>query len=117
MLYGKIWGITECIFNKNNVSIHRISINKGGTCSKHYHEHKHNTFYIEKGKLKILIWQQDYALMDETTLTSGQSTSIKPGLNHQFLAIEDTIAYEIYHVELADEDIVREGCGSNGEES
>lgn len=68
-------------------------------------------FYIESGKLKILTWQKDYNLIDETTLSAGQSTNIKPGLYHQFMALEDTIAYEIYYVHLDEDDIIRDGCG------
>jgi hypothetical protein len=47
---GKIWGFTSEIFNKNNVEIHRIVINKNIRCSKHEHEHKYNvyeTYYVE----------------------------------------------------------------------
>lgn len=111
MLHGKIWGSTECIFNTNNVSIHRIFVKKGGTCSKHYHLHRYNRFFIEKGSLKILIWQKDYDLIDETILKPGESTEINPGLFHQFIALEDTIAYEIYYVSLDNSDIIREGIG------
>ena len=56
MIHGKIWGNTESIFDKNNVSVHRIQANKGYMCSKHYHLHKHNMFYVEKGMLKIEVW-------------------------------------------------------------
>ena len=112
MIYGKIWGQTECIFSKNNVSINRIVAQKGSKCSKHYHLHKFNTFFIESGSLKISVWQKDYNLIDETILVTGQSTTIKPGLYHTFEALEDTVAYEIYHIELEDNDIIRETCGS-----
>jgi mannose-6-phosphate isomerase-like protein (cupin superfamily) len=112
MIYGKIWGNTQCIFNKNNVSIHRIYINKGSKCSKHYHLHKFNTFFVESGVLKISIYQKDYPLVDETILRSGNSTVVKPGLFHMFEALEDTVAYEIYHLELDENDIIRENCGS-----
>lgn len=111
MIHGKIWGNTESIFDKNNVSVHRIQANKGYMCSKHYHLHKHNMFYVEKGMLKIEVWQNDYDLVDETIITDGQSTSVSPGLQHRFSALEDTIAFEIYFVELNNDDIIRENCG------
>ena len=111
MIHGKIWGNTECLFDKNNVSVHRIEAKKGHMCSKHYHAHKHNMFYVEKGKLKIEVWQKDYDLIDETIIADGDSTSISPGLLHRFSALEDTIAFEIYFVELNDCDIIRENCG------
>ncbi len=111
-IHGKIWGNTECLFNKNNVSIHRIEAKKGYMCSEHYHEHRYNMFYIETGILKIEVWQKDYDLIDETILLDGQSTCIPPGLKHRFSALEDTIAFEIYYVELNDQDIVRLNSGS-----
>tara|TARA_Y100000389_G_scaffold204994_1_gene261744 strand:- start:8641 stop:8991 length:351 start_codon:yes stop_codon:yes gene_type:complete len=107
MRQGKIWGNTECLFDKNNVSMHRIEVHKGYMCSRHYHLHKHNMFYVEKGKLKIEVWQKDYDLIDETIIADGQSTSVSPGLQHRFSALEDTIAFEIYFVELDNNDIIR----------
>tara|TARA_B100001778_G_scaffold334879_1_gene348563 strand:- start:6505 stop:6726 length:222 start_codon:yes stop_codon:yes gene_type:complete len=64
-------------------------------------------FYVEKGKLKIEVWQKDCDLVDETIITEGQSTSVPPGLQHRFSALEDTIAFEIYFVELDNNDIIR----------
>ena len=61
--------------------------------------------------LKIEVWQNDYDLVDETIITDGQSTSVSPGLQHRFSALEDTIAFEIYFVELDNDDIIRENCG------
>jgi quercetin dioxygenase-like cupin family protein len=115
MKYGKVWGETQPIFNKNNVAIHRISVNKGAMCSKHYHEHKYNMFFIESGQIKVEVWQKDYELVDQTILSSGESIEIKYGLYHRFVALEDTIAYEIYYVNLQDDDIYRIDCGSKND--
>lgn len=110
-IQGKIWGSTQNLFFKNNVEIHRIQTNKGGSCSKHKHEYKYNMFFVESGKLKIKVWKNDYNLIDETVLTNQQSTVVKPGEYHTFESLEDTIAYEIYWVELLENDILRENCG------
>jgi quercetin dioxygenase-like cupin family protein len=107
--YGKIWGSAQNLFFKNNVEINRIQINKNGYCSKHKHEHKYNMFFIERGKLKIKVWKNDYYLVDETILETQQSNIVNPGEYHTFEALEDTIAYEIYWTELSDQDIIREG--------
>ena len=115
MKQGKIWGDTTTLFNKNNVEFHRINIKKGGKCSKHKHEHKHNLFYIEKGSLEIKVWKNCYNLCDITILNTGEMSTINPSEFHQFTALEDTIAYEIYWVELRTDDIVRDGCGSLNE--
>lgn len=111
MKEGKVWGSTESLFNKNNVEFHRIEAKKGGYSSKHKHLHKHNAFYIEKGKLLIKVWKQDYPLVDETIIKTGEMTVVKPDDYHQFEALEDTIAYEIYWTELHSGDIIREDHG------
>ena len=110
---GKVWGETQPLFNKNNVEIHRIDINSGGYCSKHKHEFKYNCFYVEKGRLKITAWKDDYDLIDVTILESGQATTVPPGEYHTFTALDDTVCYEIYWVELSSKDIVREDHGGN----
>jgi len=112
-IQGKIWGETESIFNKNNVEIHRIEIEKGGFCSEHKHEYKYNAFFIEKGKLKVKIWKNDYDLVDETVVITGQMTTAKPKEFHSFEALEHTIAYEIYWVELDSQDIKRKNVGGS----
>lgn len=108
---GKVWGSTSTLFSKNNVEFHRIEVNNNFECSKHCHLHKFNAFYVEKGKLKIQTWKKDYPLVDETTISTGEMTIVKPGEYHKFISLEDTIAYEIYWVEIDKDDIVRETCG------
>lgn len=110
-IQGKVWGETECLFFKNNVEIHRIEVKKGGFCSNHKHEHKYNAFFVESGKLKISIDKHDYDLVDETVITAKQMSVVPPGEFHKFEALEDTVAYEIYWVELLSKDIVRKDHG------
>ena len=112
-IQGKVWGSTQPLFCKNNVEMHRIEAKKGGYCSKHKHEHKYNAFYIESGKLKITAWKNDYDLVDETIITDNQITTCPPQEYHMFEALEDTVAYEIYWVELNEKDIQRENCGGS----
>ena len=110
-IQGKVWGTTQPIFLKNNVEIHRIETNKGGYCSKNKHEHKYNAFLVEKGKLKITTWKNDYDLVDVTIVEAGQITTCTPQEYHMFEALEDSVAYEIYWVEILERDIVRENHG------
>ena len=112
-IQGKFWGSTQSLFLKNNVEIHRIEVNEGGYCSKHKHDHKYNAFFVEKGQLKIIIWKNDYDLIDETIISDKQMSVIKPQEYHKFIALEDTVAYEIYWTELDSNDIFRENCGGS----
>jgi len=111
---GKIWGTTKLLFKHCDVEIHRIEVQKNAYCSKHLHNHKYNLFFVENGKLKITIFRTDAGkiIEDCTELAIGQSTIVEPGLYHQFLAIDNTIAFEIYWQSTdIGEDIVRESLG------
>lgn len=59
------------------------------------------------------MWKNDYNLIDETVITNGEMTIVKPGEFHKFEALEDTVAYEIYWTELDQSDIIRKDCGGN----
>ncbi len=109
---GKIWGNTACIFEKNNVEIHRINAKKGGYCSVHRHDHKYNLFFVERGELEVCVYRENSnnKIEDITILKDGESTYVEPGVLHKFSANKDTIAYEIYWVEIG-EDIIRESVG------
>ena len=115
-IQGKVWGETQPLFCKNNVEIHRIEVNKGGFCSKHKHQYKYNAFFVDSGCLKITAWKNDYDLIDETLVKTGQITTCPPNEYHKFEALEDTVAYEIYWVELNEKDIIRENCGGTDED-
>jgi len=110
IVQGKVWGETSCLFSKNNVEVHRISANKGGYCSRHSHRSKWNQFYVESGELRITIYRAGKQV-DSTVLTAGMSTSVAPSEIHQFEALKDTIAYEIYWAELEAVDIDRLDVG------
>jgi quercetin dioxygenase-like cupin family protein len=110
-IQGKIWGKTQNIFKNSNFELHRIEAKKGGFSSKHQHKHKYNAFFIEEGKLKITIYETNYDLVDETIISTGEITVANPGTYHRFEALEDTICYEMYWVELDSSDIERENVG------
>ena len=112
---GKVWGNTSTIFQKNNVEMARIEINNGGYCSKHKHKYKHNMFFVEEGQLQVTIYRSDAGqiLEDVTILNKGDFTYVEPGLYHSFKSLEDTVAFEIYWVELDVNDIERESVGGN----
>jgi quercetin dioxygenase-like cupin family protein len=108
---GKIWGSTEELFKNTNCEVHRIDINKGGFCSKHKHQYKHNIFYVLQGTLLIKVWKNDYELIDTTILQTGKKTDVGPNQYHTFQALEPTIALEIYYSEPISNDIIRETVG------
>lgn len=112
-IQGKVWGKTQLIFRNGNSEVHRIEAKDGGWCSKHKHEHKHNKFFVESGELQVDVWQNDYNLVDRTILKPGESTTVPPGCYHMFTALKDSVVYEIYWVELKDDDIIRDNVGGS----
>ena len=110
---GKVWGNTSTLFSKNNVEVSRIEIKKGGYCSKHRHDYKYNLFFVEEGKLLVTIFREDAntTIEDKTILEKHDITYVEPNIFHFFEALEDTIAYEIYWVEIDKKDIIRESVG------
>jgi len=111
MKAGKIWGQTELLEANGVLEFHRIHTVAGGTCSKHKHLFKWNGFYVESGRLLIRVWKKGYDLVDETVLTDGEYTKVAPGEYHQFEAVEDTVAFELYWAEFDHDDIERETVG------
>ena len=111
MKAGKIWGQTELIHANGVLEFHRIEFKKDVAFSKHQHKHKWNGFFVESGKMLVKVWQKDYDLVDETILNAGDFTRVKPGVFHQFIGLEDGVAFELYWAEFSHDDIVRETVG------
>lgn len=111
MKQGKIWGTTELLEANGVLELHRIETHTGGVCSKHKHNHKWNGFFVEQGRLLIRVWKNNYDLVDETVLEAGDYTKVAPGEYHQFEALENTVAFEIYWAEFDHDDISRETAG------
>ncbi len=110
---GKVWGTTSKLFAKNNVEICRIQGKATGRSSTHKHTFKWSKFFVERGRLRVVVEKNDYKLTDETILAQFQSMVIAPGEYHRFEILDpDTVAYEIYWVELDAADIIRRDCGS-----
>jgi mannose-6-phosphate isomerase-like protein (cupin superfamily) len=113
MKAGKIWGKTELIHANGVLEFHRIEYKKNVACSKHRHNYKWNGFFVESGKMMVRVWQQgkQEGLIDETILNAGDFTRVKPGLFHEFIGLEDGVAFELYWAEFSHEDIERESQG------
>ena len=108
---NKIWGQTTNIFQTATAEVYRIVGTKGGYCSVHHHAHKFNKFFIERGQMTVRVWDQ-HGKVQEHILNTYDSLIIPPGVKHQFCVThDDTVAYEIYWVELHPEDITRESEG------
>lgn len=99
--WTKCWGINTELFRNNSCSLNYLVLRKGGVCSWHYHQQKHNKFFVLSGK--VLVKTEH----DETTLEPGNSLIVRPPLKHLFEALEDSKMIEIMYVEYVPEDIIR----------
>jgi len=101
---GKCWGRTRLLFAHNSTELHLIEAKPGYRCSRHYHSQKWNRFAVVSGRLAVRIFEDE---MDETIIGPGQVTDVPPGVQHEFEALEYTVAIECYWVTLDPQDIER----------
>jgi hypothetical protein len=52
-------------------------------------------------------------LVDTTILNDGEFMQVKPGEFHEFRALQETVAFELYWAEFDPADIVRESVGGS----
>lgn len=108
-IIGKVWGTTQAVFKNETCQVELLRLKKGFKCSQHKHGFKMNLFHVVSGKLRIRTLKD--GLEDETVLTAGQSTTVKPGDRHRFEVLVPSIVLEIYWVRLSCEDIMRDDTG------
>lgn len=63
---------------------------EGQRCPEHLHKNKHETFYILKGSVDMLLHGQQHIPLSE-----GDSLSVNEGTLHSFLAKADTLILEV----------------------
>ena len=93
--HNKGWGYELWIANNNLYCGKILHFNKGKKCSWHYHKIKKETFYVQKGKLKIWYgYDNDITKAKELIMVPGQKFEVAAGLKHQILGLEDTDMFE-----------------------
>jgi mannose-6-phosphate isomerase-like protein (cupin superfamily) len=126
MLKGKEWGTTEKVFESEQFSMSRITINPGHGCGMHFHRQQWNGFTVVRGSLII---EEDmgkyygdiggpYDRVDRTTLGPAESMACAPGVHHRFVneSAEPVVAVEYYwQAGRNDRDIARLTEGSVAE--
>lgn len=100
----KPWGYEKWLVNNDKYCGKILFVAKYKYCSYHYHKIKEETFYILKGKIKLLYggrkdddnnWVSSINWCNNITLSSGDSFHIPVGMPHRFIAIEDSEIIEI----------------------
>ena len=92
---SKGWGFEKWIVNCEKYCGKLLYFVKGKRCSWHYHKIKQETFYVQKGKLKIWYgYDDDIKKAKELIMVPGQKFEVPAGLKHQILGLEDTDMFE-----------------------
>lgn len=112
MIEGKLWGQTAVIARNPFMSVHRAEIDAGKCCSRHFHRHKWNGFFVERGVVAIRVEHGD--LETVTVLKAGDSTEVAPGVVHRFECSEPAVLFEFYWpAALEADDIARHDEGGD----
>ena len=108
------WGERTRVW-ENPYELHTIlSLIPGKRCSWHKHDHSYNMFYVISGELTIKTDIGPGTQRNYTTITQGQSFTVKPGVFHEFrTGDKNTTVYEIAYVKYSEHDIFREQLGGD----
>lgn len=98
MKAGKVWGETKVLLSTPHFQAHELFVYAKSRCSTHRHRTRFNAFYVLDGLLFVEVWQDDYALVDETILQAGDVLTVAAGLYHRFYTKElEARCVEIYY--------------------
>lgn len=92
--YPKGWGSEDWIVNNDMYCGKLLKLQKGKSCSMHFHKNKHETFYITKGSMYITLIDTRTADKYTLTLETGYVLSLPPLTPHKFTTLEDTEFFE-----------------------
>jgi mannose-6-phosphate isomerase-like protein (cupin superfamily) len=91
--HKKGWGYELWIHNDDEYCGKLLFFKEDKRCSLHYHKKKHETFYLQSGKM-ILRYGLSVDRIEERLLTPGDSFEVYRGLLHQMIALENSELFE-----------------------
>ncbi len=97
----KPWGKEILIVQTEHYAAKVLVVKAGQRLSLQYHEKKHETIYLESGKILLTLGKEG----KEMVFTSGMAIIIPPGFLHRIHALEDSRLFEASTPEL--DDVVR----------
>lgn len=98
----KPWGREVWIAYDNDRYAGKIlEIKAGHRLSLQYHEVKHETLYLQQGKVRFTLEDDEGNLLTEV-IQQGGITIVRPGRKHRMEAIRDSVLFEFSSPELTD---------------
>lgn len=91
-VHPKVWGEEHWIVNNEKYCGKKMLLRKGFQCSLHYHKLKHETFYVQSGRVLMIMGHDDNQGIRE--LLPGDTVTIAPYVKHSFRGIEDSEIFE-----------------------
>ena len=95
----KPWGRELWLVVNKNYAMKILEVKEGSRLSLQYHKKKHETMYLEKGKMRLTL-NDNVALKNK-----GDVIDIPAGTKHRIEAIKDCRIFEVSTPEL--DDVVR----------
>lgn len=104
----KVWGKTACISKHAGFTVYHLVVKANVYCSRHYHEHRFNGFFVSKGTMLIREYDENWQSVKATELSAGGYYEVPPGVRHRFETREECEAIEIYFPpDVRENDITR----------
>ena len=101
---SKPWGKEEWIAYNDLYVLKIITLNKGYRTSLQYHNQKHETNYVDRGR--IVCWLEDEdGSIQKIEMKPGSIIEVVPGKVHRVEALEDTRLIEVSTPHL--DDVIR----------
>ena len=85
----KGWGHEVWIHNDERYCGKILVVKKDKKCSLHYHQKKHETFYIQSGRIHMRVRYED-GREQSFEMKPGDVLELAPGTAHQFTGLEDS---------------------------
>jgi mannose-6-phosphate isomerase-like protein (cupin superfamily) len=93
-IVSKEWGSETWIANGEKYCGKILKIDRGKSCSLHYHKLKTETFFLRAGRLRVRLSESLGAEITEFDMIPGDCMDVHPGLLHQMEALEDAELFE-----------------------
>ncbi len=100
----KPWGEELWLAHNDLYALKIIRFNKGARSSLQYHRQKHESIYIDQGRVKATVEDGSGALVEQV-LRAGDVIENPPFRKHRIEALEDTRLIEVSTPHL--DDVVR----------
>lgn len=99
----KPWGEERWLAHTDRYAGKLLILKKGHRLSLQYHEHKHETQYVDSGRIKYTLGSVDRPdEYEEFIAEAGTAVMLPPGAIHRMEALEDSRFFEVSTPELTD---------------